>query len=156
MHSTEENVGPCFSFLCKYTRKAASAPRSGAGRGSIAYTQNDPRAGALPLRPPSSPVQGSLSATGPAGRSMNILEPSSLASKAWWAYLYGEETVPLMGWDFSSLHCSHFRSFTWPGFSSRVMHQMKLAGERLMAQNHGLKMFTLYAGRVWWCSLQHN
>lgn len=37
---------------------------------------------------------------GPRGRPDTILEPSSLASKAWWAYLYREETDPLMGWDF--------------------------------------------------------
>lgn len=34
---------------------------------------------------------------GPRGHSDNILEPSSLASKAWWAYLCREETDPLMG-----------------------------------------------------------
>ncbi|XP_035147539.3 uncharacterized protein LOC118151569 [Callithrix jacchus] len=45
-------------------------------------------------------------------------------------------------------HCLEKRRARGCIFAASRNHQMKLAGERLMAQNRGLKMFTLCAGRV--------
>lgn len=61
------------------------------------YYLNCPRAKALPFRSSSFLVRDLSAPEGPRGHSENILEPSSLASEAWWAYLCREETDPLMG-----------------------------------------------------------